>query len=509
MSAKEGSPARHGSDRDASSHDLHWPIVLGRFEDGELVSIRLVGEHVLTAGTMGRGKSGVLNAFMAELSVRTDVVLWGIDMKRGLELSPWRPALDRLATTEDAAHELLSAANRVLDARADLLADRHERKWQPSPAEPALVIAVDELAELDADAMALLERLARMGRAEGIIVIAVTQRPSADVLGGLDARTQMTVRIALGVVEPRDGELILGAGRLSAGWRADRLAGPGYFLVLAPGQHEQPRPARAYWLTDAAVTAAAGRSGADRAALDTVSAVAAAGPQEPSQTADWPGRADMEPHDSDPDAALLAALADAPRAGLSADELAERLGRGRTWVYKRLNALATAGRAVRLRRGPGRPGAARPDGTRRDREPPAGPSRERKNTATRNREATTNRTATARRCEARPVRSRAARARRLPAARGPRGHRGHGPDHDARAAARQSCWCFSRNFARASGRIMTRPPLPHRYPSSPSASHRRIVDGWTLATWAACTTVRSSGFGVRLDSFRILTYSYS
>jgi DNA segregation ATPase FtsK/SpoIIIE, S-DNA-T family len=189
------------------------PIVLGRFEDGDPVAIRLVGEHVLTAGTMGRGKSGVLNAFMAELSSRRDVVLWGIDMKRGLELSPWRPVLDRLATTEDAAHELLSAANRVLDARADLLAKRKERKWQPTPKEPALVIAVDELAELTADAMALLERLARMGRAEGIILIAVTQRPSADVLGGLDARTQMTARIALGVVEPRDGELILGAGR--------------------------------------------------------------------------------------------------------------------------------------------------------------------------------------------------------------------------------------------------------------------------------------------------------
>ncbi len=226
-----------------SGTSINEPIVLGRFEDGDPVAIRLVGEHVLTAGTMGRGKSGVLNAFMAELSGRTDVVLWGIDMKRGLELSPWRPVLDRLATTEDAAHELLSAANRVLDARADLLAERRERKWQPSPTEPALVIAVDELAELDAVAMTLLERLARMGRAEGIILIAVTQRPSADVLGGLDARTQMTARIALGVVEPRDGELILGAGRLGQGWRPDRLAGPGYFVVLVPGQHEQPRPA--------------------------------------------------------------------------------------------------------------------------------------------------------------------------------------------------------------------------------------------------------------------------
>jgi hypothetical protein len=37
--------------------------------------------------------------------------------------------------------------------------------------------------------------------------------------GDVEARTQLTARIALGVVEPRDGELILGAGRLSQGWR--------------------------------------------------------------------------------------------------------------------------------------------------------------------------------------------------------------------------------------------------------------------------------------------------
>jgi S-DNA-T family DNA segregation ATPase FtsK/SpoIIIE len=299
---------------------INEPIVLGRFEDGDPVAIRLVGEHVLTAGTMGRGKSGVLNAFMAELSSRTDVVLWGIDMKRGLELSPWRPVLDRLATT------------------ADLLAERRERKWQPSPAEPALVIAVDELAELDADAMALLERLARMGRAEGIVLIAVTQRPSADVLGGLDARTQMAARIALGVVEPRDGELILGAGRLSQGWRPDRLAGPGYFLVLVPDQHEQPRPARAYWLTDEAVSATAGRPGAGRPKLYPVSVH---GPASESRTVTA----------AEADDALLELLASAPHAGLTVGELAERIGRKRTWVYDRLSAHARTGRVARVGRG--------------------------------------------------------------------------------------------------------------------------------------------------------------
>jgi S-DNA-T family DNA segregation ATPase FtsK/SpoIIIE len=331
---------------------INQPLELGRFEDGEAVSIVIVGEHVLIAGTMGRGKSGVLNVFMAALSLCPDVVLWGIDMKRGLELAPWRSVLDRLAKTQDAAHELLSAANRVLDARADLLAERHERKWQPSPEEPALVIAVDELAELDADSMALFERLARMGRAEGIILIGVTQRPSAEVLGGLNARTQMTARIALGVVEPRDGEFILGAGRLGAGWRPDRLGGRGYFLVLVPGQHEQPRPARAYLMTDEAVMAAARRASAgQRATLDAASARAAEKAEEPTTATETAGNGPTLPQREDPDVALLAALKDSPRAGLTAPELAARIGRSRSWTFARLRTYARTGRAVHVGHG--------------------------------------------------------------------------------------------------------------------------------------------------------------
>jgi S-DNA-T family DNA segregation ATPase FtsK/SpoIIIE len=289
----------------STATSINEPVVLGRFEQGDTVAIALVGEHVLIGGAMGRGKSGLLNAIMAELSVRADAVVWGIDMKRGLELSPWRPTLDRLATTEDTAHELLSAANRVLDARAELLANRGDRKWLPSPSEPALVVAIDELAELNAEAMALFERIARMGRAVAIILVAVTQRPSAAALGGLDARTQLTARVALGVVEARDVELILGPGRLSAGWRAERLASPGYFLVHVSGHHEAPRPARAFWLTDEAVRAAASRSAVCRPLLDRVSAKAieeSYRAPEPSQEASTSERR------VDLDEALLSAL---------------------------------------------------------------------------------------------------------------------------------------------------------------------------------------------------------
>jgi hypothetical protein len=327
-------------------------IALGRFEDGEEVRFGLLGEHVLIGGATGRGKSGVLNAILAELVTRVDVVLWGVDMKRGLELAPWRAALDRLATTDDAALETLTAANRVLDARARLLAERQERKWQPTAAEPALLVMVDELAELGPEAMALLERLARLGRAAGIILVAATQRPSADALGGLEARTQMTARIALGVIEARDADLILGAGRLSAGWRAERLSGRGYFLVLVPGLYEQPRPARAYWLSDAAVRAAAGRHDAARPVLDPVSAAAAEEPQEPSPDTHAVDTESRSLTAADADEALLALLRSAPHVGLTVEELARRIGRKRTWTYERLSVHARAGRAARV--GPGR-----------------------------------------------------------------------------------------------------------------------------------------------------------
>jgi S-DNA-T family DNA segregation ATPase FtsK/SpoIIIE len=335
----------------STATSLTEPLVLGRFANGEPVLLSLLGEHLLVGGATGRGKSGLLNVIVAELSVRTDAALWGIDMKLGLELSPWRPVLGRLATNEEEAFELLTVANRVLDARARLLAGRTVRKWRPSADEPALVIAVDELAELSAESLSLFERLARMGRAAGIILVAVTQRPSVEALGSLDARTQLTVRVALGVIEARDTELILGSGRLADGWRAEKLGPPGSFYVLAPGQHERPRRARAFWLDDADVSAAAHRAGRERPQVEVPTADDVFGPQGALQPAPRASAGRITDTDIDPDAALLAALGEAPHGGLSVTALARRVGRRRTWVYERLRLHEHGGRAVRLQRG--------------------------------------------------------------------------------------------------------------------------------------------------------------
>jgi len=65
--------------------------------------------HGIFGGTTGSGKSGGLNMLMGNLVACRDLVIWGIDLKRGMELGPWEPCIDRLATTtEEAASPGLS-----------------------------------------------------------------------------------------------------------------------------------------------------------------------------------------------------------------------------------------------------------------------------------------------------------------------------------------------------------------------------------------------------------------
>jgi len=88
-------------------------------------------------------------------------------LKGGRELRPWAPCLARLATTPDEATRLLADAVAVLDARAHAAGQDNTPVWEPTPDAPALVIVIDEYAEL-ADtapaAVAYAESVARRGR---------------------------------------------------------------------------------------------------------------------------------------------------------------------------------------------------------------------------------------------------------------------------------------------------------------------------------------------------------
>ncbi|WP_232539180.1 FtsK/SpoIIIE domain-containing protein [Actinoplanes sp. SE50] len=320
--------------RGPAARSVADPIPLGVFEDATDVAVPMLRRHVLVGGIAGAGKSGVLNVIIGNLVACPDVVLWGIDLKGGMELQPWAPCLARLATTPAAAETMLRDAVRVLDARARAMAESASRLWIPTERKPALVIVVDEYAELAEQSPAAVEyadSIARRGRAVAETLLAATQRPTQQAMGKGAIRSQMDVRVCLRVRERRDTDLILGQGMVTAGWHAHDLDAPGKFLVSAEG-FNHPRRARAYLVTDDDVRATVERYAADRPVLDHLSADA---------LHDEADALHDEVDEADPEKVLWAALSEAPEHGLSVPDLMRMTGMRRTWIYDRLQANAT------------------------------------------------------------------------------------------------------------------------------------------------------------------------
>ncbi|WP_344897006.1 cell division protein FtsK [Actinomadura meridiana] len=332
------------------------PIDLGPFEDAAPAHVLFLRRHALMGGATGSGKSGIINVVMGNLSACRDVVIWAIDLKRGMELRPWAACIDRLATTAEEARALLRDAVVILEGRAEYLASTGRRVWEPTPDMPALVIIIDEYAELTdeaPEAAVSTDSIARRGRAVAVQLIAATQRPTQKAMGKGAVRSQMDVRISFRVRERKDVDLILGQGMLSAGWHAQTLNAPGKFLVSAP-EHTTPRRARAYLLTDEAVTQTAAQNAQKRPTLDEVSRHALdahRASEERSAPSIDEAVADASESGESPEAGLWAMLVAAPEEGVPVPLLIKASGKSRRWVYYQLGGHASAGRAVQVSRG--------------------------------------------------------------------------------------------------------------------------------------------------------------
>jgi S-DNA-T family DNA segregation ATPase FtsK/SpoIIIE len=320
------------------------PVELGVAGNGAPVRVTVLRRNVLVGGTTGAGKSGVLNVILAVLTACPDAVIWGVDLKGGMELQPWAGCLDKLATTPAAATALLARAVGELDVRAAILARRGTRLWEPRAGKPALVVVVDEYAELPGPARDQADSLARRGRAVAVNLLAATQRPTQAAMGGGAVRSQMDVRICLRVRERRDADLILGQGALAAGWRPDTLTRPGEFLLCDP-EHPASDRARAYLIDDAAITAHAATWARPAGPGDGTAPATPGWPLPLPGPARQPGQAEAGPG---PAGALAAALAAAPPAGVTVPDLMATCGMGRTWVYARLRDRARDGQAVQV-----------------------------------------------------------------------------------------------------------------------------------------------------------------
>jgi hypothetical protein len=336
-----------------STTTITEPIDLGPFEDASPCRVLFLRRHALIGGIAGSGKSGGLNVLMGNLAACQDVVIWAIDLKKGMELGPWAPCIDRLATTPDEARALLADAVKILEARAAFLAERGERVWQPTPDMPALVIIIDEYAELSDDAPDAIKHadsIARRGRAVAVNLVPATQRPTQEAMGKGAVRSQMDIRISFRVRERRDVDLILGQGMLAEGWHAHKLNAPGKFLIAA-AEHDTPKRARAYLVTDQVVEATAAYYADSRPTLDPISQQAAEDHSE--RTVVPPDTDDMsvENDQDDPDVILRAALVTAPAEGATVPDLMAATGMSRPWIYLRLRDLVGQAHVIQVSRG--------------------------------------------------------------------------------------------------------------------------------------------------------------
>ena len=248
-------------------------IEVGMREDGSPFHLRVLYSHLLVAGLTGSGKGSVIWSLLLGLApaVRSGhVKILAIDPKGGMELAAGQPLFHGFihGPPEEIA-EALDSAVAGMQRRADRLRGV-TRKLVPTPADPLIVIVVDEIASLTAyvqDASLrrrignALSMLLSQGRAVGYSVICATQDARKETLG---MRDLFPSRVALRTAEAGQVDLILGQGARDRGARADAISehtpGVGYCVL-----DDMPEPVRVRFahVTDARIERACGRAGQD------------------------------------------------------------------------------------------------------------------------------------------------------------------------------------------------------------------------------------------------------
>lgn len=249
------------------------PVHLGTDEAGRPVRVDLAERMVLIAGEPGGGKSGALNLIVGHAALSTDCRLVLVDGKQ-VELGAWRDCADTFVGPDiDQANKVLGELRTEMDKRYDALLAAGRRKITRGSGVPPILVVFDELAYFSAtvgdrkqqnEFTTSVRDLVARGRAAGVVVIAATQRPSADIIP-TSLRDLFGYRWAFRCTTPASSDVILGHGWAGQGYTATDIdpTTRGASWLLAEGGI--PRRMRAAYLDDDQVRALAERSARLRA----------------------------------------------------------------------------------------------------------------------------------------------------------------------------------------------------------------------------------------------------
>ncbi|NEA37567.1 FtsK/SpoIIIE domain-containing protein [Streptomyces sp. SID13031] len=251
-----GTPAPKGA------LSIYQPAYLGLDTRGNAVYLPLMYRNVLLGGEPGSGKSVALGNIVAHAALCTDVDLILIDGKL-VEMLPFAPvAKEFVGNNINQALKVLRGLQAEMDNRYLHLARTGAKKITSKDEFRATLLAIDELAyfsvtvgtpEQQKEFVTLVRDLVARGRAAGIIVVAATQRPSADIVP-TSLRDLFSYRIAFRCTTDSSSDIILGTGWAKEGYSAKQISPDALGIGLLLAEGGIPRRFKTAFLTDLHVT---------------------------------------------------------------------------------------------------------------------------------------------------------------------------------------------------------------------------------------------------------------
>ncbi|WP_199431199.1 FtsK/SpoIIIE domain-containing protein [Qaidamihabitans albus] len=242
---------------------IYDPMHFGVDEYGQPVRVTVAYKNLIAGGEPGSGKSSLVNTIVAHGALSADCRLWLFDGKQ-VELDPWHPVADVFVGNDmDLALDKLHELQHELDIRYAMLRQAGRRKITRDDGLDAILFVIDELALFSAtygskdqreDFVRLLRDIVARGRAAGIITIAATQRPSADIIP-TSLRDLFGYRVAFRCTTDSSSDIILSVGWATEGYSAKTIdptaAGVGWLLA----EGGIPQRFKAAYLSDSDIRA--------------------------------------------------------------------------------------------------------------------------------------------------------------------------------------------------------------------------------------------------------------